>query len=377
MRSYVFNYFFLVFLWFRVKLLYILKMFPNLQSNVLKDFGVTIRGFQAGSTKLFLSGPTQSLDKPSLIITRILNGHNVTTEACIGLLIPSAQTRISLEKLPVVLCASTENGNDFCYAKEFSKRPTKITLSICGPENALLKVKAILKSPKKKELSLANTSVLQKLKESPSCNFPYLLCQYGVYILEHVHTTGCSLTVQGYVEGEVDTAFSILSNAAAKFHSRTYCYSKIFQYECHPNFKFQIQECIVKPLQQQLSMGVSISFLDSDKILPLEKFSGSRGKNTITIVTKSNNSKDFMAACERLKVGYLLDFTTLYKHTCILHLVQHYINVFKLHQLLTFSKIYVYNVLDISAIAIKLLVLDYVEFTVVLVIITVNTYIDI
>jgi len=301
-------------------------MFPNLQNNVLKEFGVSIQGFQAGSTKLILSGSSQSLDEPSLLITRILNGHNVTTETCIGLLIPSALKRISLEKLPAVLCASAENGKDFCYAKVFSNRTSKIILSICGPDNTLHKVKAILRSPKEKELSLVNTSVLQKLKESSGCNFPYLLRHYGVYILEHVHTTGCSLIVQGYVEEEVETAFSILSNAAAKhcsrssshlrmshhpmvssstskpFFQKTYKYSETFEYECHPNLKSQVQEYVIKPLQKQLSMGASISFLDSENNLLFDKSSESNSKNIITIMVKSSNSQDFLTACNKLKV---------------------------------------------------------------------------
>jgi len=299
-------------------------MFPNLQSTVLKEFGVSIQGFQAGSTKLILSGPSQSLDEPFIMITRILNGHSVTTETCFGLLIPSALKRISLEKLPAVLCASAENGKDFCYAKAFSNRASKIILSICGPDNALHKVKAILRSPKEKELSLVNTGVLQKLKESSGCNFPYLLRHCGVYILEHVRTTGCSLTVQGYVEEEVETAFSILSNAAAKLHcsshprmshhpmvsssiskpffQKTYKYSKTIEYECHPKLKSQVQEYVIKPLQKQVSMGASISFLDSEKILLFDKSSESNSKNVITIMVKSSNSQDFSTACNKLKV---------------------------------------------------------------------------
>jgi len=318
----------------------------------LKDFGVCIQGFQPGSTQLILSG-NQNLDEANAIITRIFNGHSVATETCVGVLIPSAQKRISLEQLPAVLCTHTENKKDFCYAEVFSNCQTKITLFICGPEDMPLKVKKILGSPKEKEISLTSTKALRKLKELPGCKFLDLLHRYGVYILEHVHGNGCSLTVQGYVEGEVDAAFSILSSTAAKFkmipqlrsashprtshrpqpshhlivphppresysqRSRITC-SKTFQYDCHHKFKYHIQECIIKPLQKQLSVDVSI-LSSSEKTARSDKSPDSSNKDVIAVQIKSSSPKDFLSGCERLEVSYMLYCYHLIKRINMLH----------------------------------------------------------
>jgi len=288
-------------------------MFPNLQADILKEFGVTVQGFHPGSPELILSGNRPSFYEPYLKITDILNHQNVLTGTCFGLLIPSAQKRISLERLPAVLCACGQNAGEFCYAEVYSNSLSQIALLICGPDNVPQKVSMIINSPEHRELILASANTIQVIKGLPQCNFGQLLHHYGVYIQENVHRP--SLVVQGYVHEEVMSVFSILSRAATSISASvnvtvpvlpSFAHIEKFQYHCHPNFKSQIQEYVADTLQKQLR--VTILFLDSDfmpqssPVKPVSESSSKPKKVAITLLVQSNFDEDFSDACEKLKV---------------------------------------------------------------------------
>ncbi|XP_065897421.1 uncharacterized protein [Dysidea avara] len=293
----------------KVKLLYILKMFPNLSSEILKDFGITIQGFQVGSTELTLSGDGRVFYEPYLKIVGILDRHNIMTASCFGLLIPSVQKWISLEKLPAVLCTQAESDSGFCYAETFSKSKNQISLSICGPGDVPQNISKILSSPEQMEVALFSTNVLQNLKASADCNFVQLLHHYGVYVFENVH--GPSLVVQGYVKEDVMEVYSILSNSIERFvksHPRSLprmAHIEKFQYNCDLNFKPLIQEFVTEPLQRKLS--VTVLFVDPDAVLSNSSAKRSRRKKsnskpaTLTITVQSDAVKDFSIACRTLK----------------------------------------------------------------------------
>ena len=305
----------------RVKLLYTLKMFPNLQADLLKEFGITVQGFYPGSSELILSG---NRPEPYLKITGILNHQNILMCTCIGLLIQSAQKRISLEKLPAVLCAHGQNKGDFCYAEVYSNSLSQITLLICGPDDVPQKVSTIINSPEQKEVILANANAIQVIKGLPQCNFVQLLHHYGVYIQENVHRP--SLVVQGYVQEEVMAVFSILSGAATSVAASvntvvpvlpSFTHTEKFQYHCHPNFKSQIQEHVVDTLQQQLR--VAILFFDSDVMTqyspakPVSESGGKAKKVVITLLLQSNFEEDFSDACGKLKVCTYCSYACVHK----------------------------------------------------------------
>jgi len=107
-------------------------MFPNLQADLVKEFGITVQGFHQGSPELILSGNRPSFYEPYLRITNILDHQNVLTGTCFGLLIPSAQKRISLERLPAVLCTRGQNAGEFCFAEVYSNSLSQIALLICS-----------------------------------------------------------------------------------------------------------------------------------------------------------------------------------------------------------------------------------------------------
>jgi len=229
------------------------------------------------------------------------------TGTCFGLLIPSAQKRISLERLPAVLCAHGQNKGELCYAEAYSNSFNQISLLICGPDDVPQKVGMIVNSPEHKELILSSADAIQVIKGLPQCNFRQLSHHYGVYIQENVHRP--SLVVQGYVHEEVMSVFSILSVAATSIVSSanlsgpvppSFSHTEKFQYYCHSNFKSQIQEYVADPLQQQLR--VTISFIDPDVIPQSSPASESGSKSKITLLVQSNFDEDFSDACEKLKV---------------------------------------------------------------------------
>ena len=301
----------------RIKLLYILRMFPGLQSDILKDFGVHIQGLLVGSTEVTLAGNGYVFYEPYLKIVGIFDRHNIATVICFGLLIPSAQKRISLEKFPAVLCVQGESGRGFCYAETLSDSRNQITLSVCGPVDVPYKVSSILSSPEQMEVALFSNDVLKWLKASPDCNFAQLLHTYGVYVFENVY--GSSLVLQSYVKEDVMTVYSVLSNTIEGFvksHPRSLpkmVHSKKFQYNCHLDFKPLIQEFVTEPLQKQFS--VTILFVDPDanlsnssaKRTPRKK---SKSKTaTLAIMVQSNAVEDFVIACKTLKVNMQCTYT--------------------------------------------------------------------
>ena len=294
-------------------MLYTLRIFPNLQADLEKEFSIAVQGFFPGSSQLVLSGNRSSFYEPYLRITNIINRQNVLTATCFGLLIPSAQKRISLERLPAVLCAHGQNNGEVCYAEVYSNSLSQVTVLVCGPDDVPQKVSAIINSPESKEVVLANVSAMQNLKSLPQCNFTQLLQRYGVYIKENPHRP--SFIVQGYVQDEVMSAVSILSGAAASIPTPvspplpvlpSFTHTEKINYYCHPNFKSQIQEYVTEPLQQQLR--VTISFLDSHLASQSSpaKHASEIGKNpkkaVISLLVHSNFEEDFSDACGKLKV---------------------------------------------------------------------------
>jgi len=284
-------------------------MFPNLPNEILKDFGLNIQGFKVGSTELILSGVSNVFYEPYLKIVGILDRHNIVTAICFGLLIPSAQKRISLEKLPAVLCARGGDTGDFCYAEEFSSRQNQIMLSICGPGDVPQRVSEILSSPEQIEVSLFSTDVLRSLKISPDCNFIQLLHLYGVYVFENMY--GSSLIVKGFVKEDVMAVYSMLSNAIEKFvksHPQSLprmVHTEKFRYNCDLNFKALMQEFITEPLQKKLN--VTVLFVDPDARLSNSSAKRTRKKSKsktdkLDIMVQSNAIEDFLTACSTLKV---------------------------------------------------------------------------
>jgi len=284
-------------------------MFPDLPCEILKDFSINIQGFQVGATELILSGDGHVFYEPYLKIVGILDRHNIVTAICFGLLIPSAQKRISLEKLPAVLCAQDETNGEYCYAKEFSNRQNQITLSVCGPGDVPQRVSEILSSPEQMEVALFSTNVLQSLKASPDCNFIQLLHDYGVYVFENMR--GSSLIVQGYVKEDVMAVYSMLSNAIERFvksHPQSLprmVHIEKFQYNCDLNFKALMQEFITEPLQRKLN--VTVLFVDPDTRLSNSSAKRTRKKSksktaTLVITVQSNAIEDFLTTCRTLKV---------------------------------------------------------------------------
>ena len=301
-------------------------MFPDLPCEILRDFSINIQGFQVGATELILSGNGHVFYEPYLKIVGIFDRHNIVTAICFGWLIPSAQKRISLEKLPAVLCAQGESNGEYFYAEEFSNRQNQITLSICGPGDVPQRVSEILSSPEKMEVALFSTNVLQRLKASPDCNFIQLLHDYGVYVFENMH--GSSLIVHGYVKEDVMAAYSVLSNAIERFvksHPQSLprmVHIEKFQYNCDLNFKALMQEFITEPLQRKLN--VTILFVDPDVRLSAKKTrKKSKSKTaTLVIMVQSNAIEDFLTACRTLKVCVcvcvgLCVCMCVYVYTCV------------------------------------------------------------
>lgn len=293
---------------FRAKLLFVLKFLSDVQNEILKKHGVTIQGFQPGSTKLTLAGSGDGIYESYYTLSGIFDRHIVINGSCVGRLIPSAQKRIALDSLPAVLCAQNESGTS-CYADRYSSMHCQISILICGAGNIPSRVATILSQPEQRELFLASIDVLQNLKALPECSFDQLFHSFGVFIQENASKAG--ILIQGYIQTEVNEAFSILSRAADRL---TTCspnlslvpsvgYSEKFSYSCHPKYKSQIQEYVTKPLQNRFE----VSFLFNDLIKPLPSptvkgSSSSDSKVSFEILVMSNNAEDFDLACKELKV---------------------------------------------------------------------------
>ena len=285
-----------------------MKFLSQVQNEILKKHGVTIQGFQPGSTKLTLAGSDNGIYESYLTLSDIFGRYIIIKGSCVGRLIPSAQKRIGLENLPAVLCAQNEYGT-ICYADCYSSMHCQISILICGAENIPSRVATILTQPEQRELVLASIDVLQKLKALPECSFDQLFYSFDVFIQENAAKPG--ILIQGYIQTEVNEAFSILSRAASRFTTcspnlalvSSMAYSEKFLYNCHPKYKSQIQEYVTKPLQNRFE----VSFLFNDLIKPLssptvKSSSSSDSKVSFEILVKSNNAEDFDLACKELKV---------------------------------------------------------------------------
>ena len=286
-----------------------------MQNEILKKHGVTIQGFHPGSTKLTLSGSVDGIYESYLTLSGIFNRHIVIDGSCVGRLINSAQKRIALENLPAVLCARNESGT-ICYADCYSSMHCQISILICGAGNTPSRVATILTQPEQRELVLFSFDVLQKLKALPECSFDKLFYSLGVFIQENATKPG--ILIQGYIQTEVNEAFSILSSAADRFTTcspnlplvPSVAYSEKFLYRCHPKYKSQIQEYVTKPLQNRFE----VSFLFNDLIKPLssptaKSSSPNDSKGSLEILVMSNNAGDFDLACKELKV---INYTIIY-----------------------------------------------------------------
>ena len=302
----------------RAKLLFVLKFLSGVQNEILKKHGVTIQGFQPGSTKLTLAGSGNGIYESYLILSDIFDQHMIINGACVGRLIPSAQRRIALENLPAVLCVQNESGM-ICYADCHSTIHRQISILICGAGDIPNKVATILSQPEQRELVLVSNDVLQNLKASPECSFDQLFRNFGVLIQENASKPG--ILIQGYIQTEVNEVFSVLSRAADRFTTcspnlslvPSMAHSEKFLYSCHPKYKSQIQEYVTNPLQNRLK--VSFLFNDLIKPLPSPSVKGSSSSVSFEILVQSNCAEDFNLACEELKVRtYII---TQFVYICI------------------------------------------------------------
>jgi len=286
-------------------------MFPNLDKSILKDCGVKIQQFYKGSTAIELSGNADKFYESYLRITRILERQSITEGKCLGLLIYSAQERLSLENLPAVLCA--QNNGELYYANAFAREATMISVFICGPWHVPEKALEILNSPLEDEIDFPTFDTFEHVKKS--CDFTELQRSHRVYISDD--TQKPSLTVQGYVRKEIVEVSSILSNAIkeitslqavnhAELNTETICYN------CHPLFKPLMEKYIITLLQNCLRVTISISDVTphiSEPHAQNEAGNESKYKNTtITAAVESQSSADFHTACEQMKVQeYFVD----------------------------------------------------------------------
>ena len=277
-----------------------------------------MQGFQPGSTKLTLVGSGDGIYKSYLTLSGIFDRHMVINGTCVGRLIPSAQKKMALEDLPAVLCAQNESGT-ICYADYYSSMHCQVSILICGAGNIPNKVATILSQPEQRELVLVSIDVLQKLKALPECNFDQLFHKFGVFIQENAFKPG--ILIQGYIQTEINEAFSILSRAVGRFTTcspnlslvPSMAYSEKFLYNCHPKYKSQIQEYVTKPLQNRFK----VSFLFNDLIKPLpsppvKSSSSSDNKVSFEILIQSNSAENFNLACKELKV------ITQFAYICII-----------------------------------------------------------
>jgi len=286
-----------------------------MDKNILKDSRVKTQQLFKGSTEIVFSGNTEKFYESYLRITRIFDRQTITTGTCFGLLIHSAQEQLSLENLPVVLCAQDEDSGELYYANAFAKVETQIDLLICGPWSVPLRVQEILNSPEKQEIKFSNVEVLQSVKELPDCSFTELQRGYRVYISENLPK--CTLIVHGYVRKEIMKVSSILSNAAKGFvlphpssavSAVVVAHTEKIQYHCQILFCSLMKKYVTTPLQNRLM--VTISLYKSTDIPQTLQYEVGTAENkdkhqqniTITVVVESNNIMDFCTASEQLKV---------------------------------------------------------------------------
>lgn len=298
--------------------MYVLRFLPRVQADILKN-GVTIQGFQPGYTKLTLLGSSDGIYESYLLLSKIFDQHVVVKSACVGRLVPSAQKRISLENLPAVLCAHNESGA-ICYADYYSNSHIPINILICGQGEVPSKVATILSQPDQQQLVLNSIDVVQKLKSLPECGFDQMFHKFGVFIQEL--TFKPALLIQGYIQAEVNEAFSILSRAARRFATSTdstilpgMAHSEKFVYNCHPKYKSQIQEHVTEPLQKNLKVSFLFNDLVQSLLSPVKDSSSSNNKTSFEILVQSNTKEDFNHACQKLKVRNCI---TLYNYFIIL-----------------------------------------------------------
>ena len=312
----------------RAKLLFVLKFLPQVKDEILKKHRVSMQGFYPGSTRITLLGSSEGIYEAYNILSGIFDRHLVINTVCIGQLVPSAQKRIALENLHAVLCTQNESGA-ICYAEDHSRSVHQISILICGAGEVPNKVASILSQPEQRELVLINIDVMQKLKALPECSFDQLFHSFGVFIQENVLKPG--LLIQGYIQAEVNEAFSILSKAAGRF---TTCSPDFplapdvacFKYNCHPKYKSQIQEYVTEPLQKRLNVSFTFNDLSKPPPSPVKDPSSTDNKASFEIVVQSNNAEHLSLARKELEVhNYIIACMYVYVYNYLTTLCTNYI----------------------------------------------------